>query len=524
MSDPQTARSTHVWDGDVTWRRVAEMREVLFDEIDAHPDGLVLDVHQVTGIDRTGVALLIGANYRAHSLARSLTLLDDDGIVTAALARAHACDDFTMIRGTRHPGIPTPRSPGARPSKPATRKGSCARARPGRGHGAAAEYGQFGHGPEFTVGVEEEFMLVDADTLALVPAAPDLLRDMDDPEHVKPEVRESMVEISSEPHRATEDLYADLAALRRRLARAASLRGCRVAGGGTHPFSAAEDQAVTDSDRYQQVIAESGFPARCSVVFGTHIHVALGSADKAIQVTEALLDDLPTIVALSASSPVWSGLDTGLASTRLALWASVPRSGLPPRFDSYADYLACLASLRRSGAVPDASHVWWDIRTQDRLGTVELRMIDGQPRLRDAVAFAGLVQCLVHFHSRRWEEGVRAEPHRFLVTENRWAAIWHGMRAVFAHPNGDVTSARTAVGELLDRVAEDAQALGATWALEHLSGLADAGGPAARSRQVLSQSGDPHAVVRDLVMLTDPDTDAVRSGHETSSRASRRRR
>jgi gamma-glutamyl:cysteine ligase YbdK (ATP-grasp superfamily) len=98
------------------------------------------------------------------------------------------------------------------------------------------------------------------------------------------------------------------------------------------------------------------------------------------------------------------------------------------------------------------------------------------------------------------------------------------MRAVFAHPNGDVTSARTAVGELLDRVAEDAQALGATWALEHLSGLADAGGPAARSRQVLSQSGDPHAVVRDLVLLTDPDTDAVRSGHETSSRASRRRR
>jgi carboxylate-amine ligase len=367
-------------------------------------------------------------------------------------------------------------------------------------------YGLFGHGPEYTVGVEEEFMLVDADTLALVPGAPDLLRATNDPDHIKPEVRQCMIEISSEPCATTWELHDDLAALRRRVGHAASAQRELIAGGGIHPVSSPEEQAVTDTDRYHHVIAESGFPSRWSVVFGTHVHVALSSADKAIQVTEAILSDLPTIVALSASSPVWAGLDTGLASTRLALWASVPRSGLPPRFASYADYLNCLDTLQLSGAVPDASHVWWDVRTQDRLGTLEVRLLDGQPRLRDTVALAGLLQSLVRFHGQRWDEGLRVEPHRFLVAENRWMAIWQGMHARFAQPNGDVVTARAAVEELLERICDDATALRTDWALAHLTDLADSGGPATRLRETLIRTGDPVEVMHELIEMTNTES------------------
>ncbi|HSN06650.1 MAG TPA: YbdK family carboxylate-amine ligase, partial [Candidatus Angelobacter sp.] len=291
---------------------------------------------------------------------------------------------------------------------------------PGDARPAPGHYGAFGRSPEYTVGVEEEFMLVDAESMALVPAAPALLGVTADPANIKPEIRQCMLEISSQACRTTYELYDDLAALRRRVVAAASEVGCRVAGGGIHAFSSAQDQAVTDTDRYRHVITESGFPARWSLVLGTHVHVAVASADKALDVTEAVLADLPTLVALASSSPVWNGVDTGLASTRLALWASVPRSGLPPRFSSFAEYRSCLDVLHGSGAVPDASHIWWDVRSQERLGTLEVRLFDGQPVLRDTVALAGLVQSLVRHHGRRWDAGERAAPNRFLVAENRW--------------------------------------------------------------------------------------------------------
>lgn len=212
MNESQQVHSTHVWDGEVTWRRVAELRELLLDELDTHADGLLLDVRKVTSIDRTGVALLIGANMRAKSLARRLTLGDDaDGVVTAALRRAHVINDFTLAQAPGASEIPNPRSGNDEPAgprrrtptvpRPTTLSGARSASTLDRGRSPAREslpeYGLFGHGPEYTVGVEEEFMLVDADSLALVPAAPDLLRGIDDPEHIKPEIRQSMIEAAT---------------------------------------------------------------------------------------------------------------------------------------------------------------------------------------------------------------------------------------------------------------------------------------------------------------------------------------
>jgi len=360
----------------------------------------------------------------------------------------------------------------------------------------------FAAGPEYTVGVEEELMLLDADTLHLVSSGDAVVTRARDEIHVKREFRQCMVEIASRPWASSGELLADLVGLRASVVRAAAAQGCLVAGSGTHPFSVAEDQPTTATARYQSIMEEVGFPWRRAVVFGTHVHVALACADKAIQVTEALLPDLPVLIALGAASPFWRGRETGLASTRLAVLAGVPRTGLPPALASFADYAATLGVLRRAGAVPDASQVWWDVRSQARLGTLEVRVFDGQPRVHDSAAFAGLVQSLVRFHGRQWDAGRRASADRFVVAENRWLAMRHGLAARLVTPDGRGRPARELLARLLDRLAADADAVGAGWALEHLARLADQGGPVAAMRRRHEETGDLAAVARWLAGLS----------------------
>ena len=210
-----------------------------------------------------------------------------------------------------------------------------------------------------------------------------------------------------------------------------------------HPFSPAESQDLTDEPRYRYVAGISGWVGRrATAVFGTHVHVSLGSPEKALGVVEMLLPDLPTLVALSASSPLWEGQDTGFASARLAVRNELPRTGLPPHFESLAHYRATLDALSRSGLVPDSSYLWWDVRLQDRLGTIEIRLLDAQPSLHDTVALAGLVQALVRHHGVRWDAGLRHGTDRMLTDENRWQALRHGMSATFVGSRGRATSAR----------------------------------------------------------------------------------
>jgi carboxylate-amine ligase len=351
------------------------------------------------------------------------------------------------------------------------------------------------------VGVEEEFMVLDAETLALVACGAEIVAAAGDPENVKQEIRRSMVETSSRPGMTMDEVRSDLLGLRRTISELADQRGCRVAAAGAHPFSAPEEQEVTDTPRYRYVAGLSGWVGRrATAVFGTHVHVALGSAEKAIGVMEALLADLPTLVALSASSPLWEGRDTGFASSRLAVRAELPRTGLPPRFESLANYHATLGSLRRSGLVPDPSFLWWDVRLQERLGTLEIRLLDAQPSVNDTTALAGLVQALVRHHGVGWDAGLRAQPQRTVVEENRWQAVRHGMSAVFAGPRGEAVPALAAVDELVSRVRLDA-VTGGTWACAHLRDLANRGGHATALRDTLVRTDDAVDVTRHLVEL-----------------------
>ncbi len=328
---------------------------------------------------------------------------------------------------------------------------------------------RFGSGREYTVGIEEELMLVDAGDLALTAGVERILAAVLD-DRIKTELMQCQIEVSSSPQRYVADALEDLLSLRARVIRAADAFGISTAAAGTHPFSCSESQPLTVRERYRELIAELRYPLRREVCFGMHVHVAVGGADKAVRIIEALLDDAPLLLALSASSPFWRGEPTGLASTRTIVFQGLPRSGLPPIFDRYEDYVRDVERLQRAKALRDHSYLWWDIRPHPRFGTVEVRSLDVQPRTRDAAAIAGLIQALVRHYGRRYDRGERfPDADRFIVGENRWLAARHGLHASFVDVVADTAvPARRAVEELLDRVAGDAAALDATDALERV--------------------------------------------------------
>ena len=196
---------------------------------------------------------------------------------------------------------------------------------------------------------------------------------------------------------------------------------------------------------------------------------------------EAMLPELPLLLALSASSPFLAGDETGLASTRIVLGQTMPRTGLPPAFESYDAYLGSLEQLQRAGALEDSTYLWWDARLHPRFGTIEVRIMDVQPSVVDAGAIAGLVQALIRNLGKRYDRGEGfPRTNRFIVGENRWLAARYGLRARLVDTGEGARSARDLVLDLVDRLADDAGPLGAGWALERIAGVAEQGSSAER--------------------------------------------
>lgn len=352
-------------------------------------------------------------------------------------------------------------------------------------------------GEEYRLGVEEELMLLDPEGLGLADAIETVLHEAHGRGPLKAELMQCQVEISTEPCRSVSEAHEQLLALRTELIRDARQAGARVAAAGTHPFSRIEEQHVTSRDRYRELIAAVRYPALRIVVFGMHVHVSVGGATKALAVIEAMLPDLPLLLALSASSPFLAGEETGLASTRLILGQGMPRTGLPPAFESYEDYAASLERLRVAGAVGDATQIWWDVRLHPTFGTIEVRIMDAQPLLDDTVAIAGLVHALVHHYGQRWERGASfARANRFVIAENRWLAARHGLRAPLVDGGLAPVPARTLVARLLERVEDDAAAVGATGALAGVEAILRRGSSADRQMHAFRHGVDLAGVVR----------------------------
>src|SRR5215203_3374713 len=291
----------------------------------------------------------------------------------------------------------------------------------------------FGKTDQYTLGVEEEYMLLDSESFDLVQHIDTFLAAVAGHEleaQMKAELMQSVLEIATPVCDTAADVDRELRKLREYVASVASQKSLRVGSAGTHPLSLFEAQRITARDRYRALVDQMQYVARRELIFGLHIHVAVDDTEQAIQVVNGLLVELPVLLALSASSPFWRGEATGLASTRQMVFAAFPRSGLPPRFRDYADYAEVVGQLEKTGCIADYTHIWWDIRPHPRLGTVEVRVMDAISRVEDTTALAAYVQGLVKYYSDAYESG-RELPsyHRILTTENKWLAARYGLEA-----------------------------------------------------------------------------------------------
>src|SRR5213082_151905 len=291
----------------------------------------------------------------------------------------------------------------------------------------------FGQSEPYTLGVEEEYMLLDGQSFDLVQHIDTVLAAISGHEletHVNPELMQSVLEIATPVCRTAGDVDRELRRLRAYVTEVARADNLRVGSAGTHPFSLFERQRITARDRYRHLIDQMQYVARRELIFGLHVHVAVDDPEKAIQVVNGLLAHLSSLLALSASSPFWRGEATGLSSIRQIVFAAFPRSGPPPRFKDYADYAEVVGQLEKTGCIADYTHIWWDIRLHPRLGTVEIRICDAVTRLEDVIAITAYCQALVKHYAELVERGeVIPSFHRILTTENKWLAARYGLSA-----------------------------------------------------------------------------------------------
>ena len=319
---------------------------------------------------------------------------------------------------------------------------------------------RFGESAPFSLGVEEELMILDGETLAQVPRVDALARET---EHgrLKTELFASVVELNTPVCETAAAALDSLRALRVEAARAAGEHGLAVAAAGSHPLSVPEDQEIAADERYARFVEYAGATARRQGVNGLHVHVGMPSADTCFRTMEALLPWLPVVLALSANSPYLSGAETGLLSTRAEILATLPRSGAPPAFGSYAGWERFVERLARSG-IPLADNYkgfWWDVRPHPWLGTLEIRMPDQPTALELTGAFVALLQALCKTLAERDEDVPPAE--RGDYQQNRWAASRLGPRAELIHPDGERTAAANELfADLRDLVAGAADELG----------------------------------------------------------------
>jgi glutamate---cysteine ligase / carboxylate-amine ligase len=368
----------------------------------------------------------------------------------------------------------------------------------------------FGKSEPYTLGVEEEYMLLDGETFDLVQHIDTVLAAISGHEletHVNPELMQSVLEIATPVCRTASDVDRELRRLRSYVTEIAGADNLRVGSAGTHPFSLFERQRITAKDRYRHLIDQMQYVARRELIFGLHIHVAVDDPEKAIQVVNGLLAHIAQLLALSASSPFWRGEATGLSSIRQIVFAAFPRSGPPPRFRDYADYAEVVGQLEKTGCIADYTHIWWDIRLHPRLGTVEIRICDAVTRVEDAVALAAYCQALVKHYCERYESGNEIPSyHRILTTENKWLAARYGLEA----PVMDLATGRrnrVPVAQLIRRTLRDiephARELGSERELEGVRDILARGNGADRQRRTFNANRDIVEVVREIADATE---------------------
>ena len=358
-------------------------------------------------------------------------------------------------------------------------------------------------GPNYTLGIEEELMILDGETLGLVNAVDRLLEDSETGE-IKPELLQSVLEISTSPVRDVREAGVELRALRRQVRDTALRHGLTIGSAGTHPLALWEDQRVVGRPRYRELVSALRYVARREIIFGLHVHVGLDDPDKAIHVANGMRVHLPVLVALAANSPFWRGGNTGLASARTPIFRAFPRVGVPPAYADWDDYARRISFMVESGVIEDYTWLWYDVRPHPDFGTVEIRAMDGQTRVEHTLALAALVQAMVKELAEHFEAG---EPLPDLpwemLDENKWLAARHGLDGELVDlPSRERVPARALARRLIDRLREHAEDLGSADELAGIADILDNGNGAARQVLVYEANEDYGEVLREIVAAT----------------------
>jgi carboxylate-amine ligase len=365
-------------------------------------------------------------------------------------------------------------------------------------------------GPSYTLGIEEELMILDAETLELANSIEGLLEALPltgAEGEVKPELMESVCEIATTPCRDTREAGIQLRALRQQVQHVAADRGLAIGSAGTHPFAMWEDQRIVSRPRYRDLVAGLQFVARQELIFGIHVHVGLDDPDKAIHVTNGMRVHLPLLLALSANSPFWRADQTGLLSTRTPIFRAFPRVGIPPRYDDYEDWEKRIGFMVDSKVIPDYTYLWYDVRPHPNFGTVEIRVMDSQTRVEHTLALAALVQAMVKELAEHFDARKRLSRYPYeMLDENKWLAARHGL-------DGNLVDlpkrARVRTSDLARRVIErlrpHAEELGSAQDFDGLEDLLENGNGGSRQVVVYEANHDLREVVREILDASAPD-------------------
>ena len=343
--------------------------------------------------------------------------------------------------------------------------------------------------PPFTLGIEEEYLLVDLETGDLATDPPDELFDECEarcPGQVSPEYMRCQIEVGTKVAANVAAARDDLANLRGNIVEVAEKYGMAPIAASSHPFARWESQKHTPRERYQELALELQAAARRMLISGMHVHVGINADELRIDLMSQLSYFLPHLLALSTSSPFWNSENTGLKSYRLTVFDNLPRTGLPERFSSYAEYQRHVQILIDARLIQDSSKIWWDLRPSARYPTLETRVMDVCTRLDDAIALAALVVCLqrmlyrLRLNNQRWREYTQ-----MLINENRWRAMRYSFdEGLVDLARGEIVDFGDILAEILELVAEDAAALNCEAEIARLPKILTAGTSAHRQIEV----------------------------------------
>ena len=360
--------------------------------------------------------------------------------------------------------------------------------------------------PEFTIGIEEEYQIINPETRELTSYVQKFLEQgrhiLQD--QIKPEFMQSQVEVGSHICRNIRELRQEVIRLRQAVADLAQNNGLRIAAASTHPFSSWMDQQITAGERYTKLQSDMALVGRQMLIFGMHVHVGIEDRELLIDVMNQARYFLPHLLALSSSAPFWQGQDTGLKSYRSVIFESLPRTGIPPVFDSWADYQNSVRTLRRTHCVEDASKIWWDIRPHHRFPTLEFRIFDICTRVDEAMCIAALVLAIVAklIKLRRANQSWRSYRHH-LITENKWRAVRYGIdgQLIDFGKQQEVPMRFLAV-ELVEWLEDVIEELGLQQEVAYVHTILKEGTSADRQLKTFRETGDLEAVVDQIIEET----------------------